>query len=394
MIQRIPNLLGIYIHFPFCVQKCHYCDFYSLSIKEFQEDIKQIEKIFVERITEEFLLRYAYFKHFEVVNTIYFGGGTASFLSPESIVQIFNLFKEFFRFSDDCEITLEGNPEHLYNKTYLESLKEIGINRINVGYQTKNYQYLEQMNRYYNIFHYEEVLHNISSIFDNWGVDLIYGFPNQTFDEFKKDLEYVLTFPLKHLSIYSLTVEWGTMYEKLIKQNVLKEPNQMLQEEIFINIPSIINNASIQQYEVSNFSKKHYECRHNLRYWLYEPYMGLGPSAHGFNGKYRYNNYRNWYKWLKNFQQNYSEHDPRKEVAITMFRLCIPINLQWIKEITEEYDLFFDFFEEMNQKKYGRFLYEKDNTYFQWYPDGINILDNLIINFFYKMDHLIINQKH
>ncbi|GIX40352.1 MAG: coproporphyrinogen III oxidase [Leptospiraceae bacterium] len=387
-IKRKPNYLGIYIHFPFCLQKCHYCDFYSLGLNEHNLDIKEIEKIFIERILEEFLLRYPYFKEFNKINTIYFGGGTASFLSAQSIKKLLQYFKDFFLFTEDCEITLEGNPEHLYDKDYLLNLKEIGINRINVGYQTKQFNFLQKMNRYYNPDHYEKVLYNISSIFDNWGVDLIYGFPDQTLEDFKKDLDFILSFPLKHLSLYSLTVEHGTMYEKLIHQNFLKEPNQNLQEEIFLNLPSLLKNYAFIQYEISNFAKKNYECRHNLRYWLYEPYLGLGPSSHGFNGKYRYNNYRNWLKWLKNFHENYTIHEPLKEIAITMFRLCIPINLKWIENITKHHQIFLDFFMEMANKEFGTLTSLENQIFFQWNLEGISLLDNKILEFFEKIDQL------
>lgn len=388
-IERNENKLGIYIHFPFCVQKCHYCDFYSLSIQEFNSNIEEIENIFVERIIEEFLLRYQYFKQFKEVNTIYFGGGTSSFLSAKTFNKLIKYFKDFFILTEDCEITLEGNPEHLYNKEYLLSIKEAGINRINVGFQTKNYQFLENMNRYYHPEHYEKVLQNISEIFDNWGVDLIYGFPQQSLNDFLNDLNFVLSYSLKHFSLYSLTVENGTRYQKLIEEKLLDEPNSFLQEEIFINLPYILQENHFNQYEVSNYAIQNYECRHNLRYWLYEPYLGLGPSSHGFNGILRYNNYRNWLKWLKHFHENYIYHDPLKEIAITMFRLTIPINLQWIKEITSYYQIFYDFFEEMMKKEYGTIFSKPNNSiYFQWNLKGICLLDNLIIDFYHKIDNL------
>lgn len=381
-ITRNSNNLGIYIHFPFCIQKCYYCDFYSLSLKEENLNLIDIEKMFVKRIKEEFEFRYEHFKNFKIVNTIYFGGGTSSLLSAESLKEMLDFIKSYFELSDYCEITLEGNPEHLYSLEYLQSIKEIGINRVNIGFQTNNKKFLDLMNRFYDPSHYEEVILNVSKIFHNFGVDLIYGYPEQTIEDFYKDLDYVLSFPVKHLSIYSLTREKGTMYDKLIKQKLLPPPEEKLQEQIFSNLNDILKQYSFYPYEVSNYSKIQYECRHNLRYWLYEAYMGLGPSSHGFNGYYRYNNYKNWEKWLKYYNQNYTIHDSLKEIAITMFRLQIPINLQWIMEITPDYEIFYKFFENMKQRKYGDIIQHENTHYFIWYFNGISILDHLILEFF------------
>lgn len=381
-ITRDSLKLGIYIHFPFCIKKCYYCDFYSLSLQEENGNLEELEKLFVQRIQDEFHFRYEYFQNFKIVNTIYFGGGTSSLLSAQSLKKILDTIRSYFQISDDCEITLEGNPEHLYSMEYLKSLKDIGINRINIGYQTRNQKFLDLMNRFYDPEHYEEVLLNVSKIFYNFGVDLIYGYPEQTLEDFYQDLEYVLSFPIKHLSLYSLTQETGTVYDKYIKQKILPPPNTTLQEQIFMEIPHILKERTFFPYEVSNYSKIHHECRHNLRYWLYEAYMGLGPSSHGFNGYYRYNNYKNWEKWLRNFHQNYTVHEPLKEIAITMFRLLIPIHFHWIKEITPQYEIFYEFFEKMKQRQYGNIQEYDNHKYFLWYYDGINLLDSLILEFF------------
>lgn len=385
-VERQSNLLGIYIHFPFCIQKCYYCDFYSVGVNEIPQSIQEIEDIFVRRILQELDYRYPYFSEFKNVNTVYFGGGTSSFLSARSLNTILEGIQKYFSFTDTVEITLEGNPEHLYNTEYLKELKSTGINRINAGIQTGNFHFLESMNRFYRKEHYERVLDSIASHFENWGVDLIYGYPSQTFEEFLKDISWVLNYPVKHLSLYSLTVEKGTQFEKLIKTNKAKPPNVKLQEQIFISLPHILEGYGFFPYEVSNYSRKGYECRHNLRYWLYEPYMGLGPSAHGFNGYFRYNNFRNWQKWLQSFYENYTIHEPEKEVAITMLRLLIPISWKWIQDITKEAMHLFSFFERLKERNLGKILHINSQNYFLWHYSGIQILDSILLELFAYLD--------
>ncbi|MCS7204359.1 MAG: radical SAM family heme chaperone HemW [Leptospiraceae bacterium] len=381
-IERQPDLLGVYIHFPFCIQKCHYCDFYSLSIREVNCSIDEIEKLFVKRIIEELKFRLSYFEHYKQVNTIYFGGGTSSFLSPNSIEMILNEISKYYSFVSSCEITVEGNPEHFHQKEYLQSLKKISITRINVGIQTKNQSFLKEMNRYFDYKHYEVVLERVANQFDNWGIDLIYGYPNQNFEEFIEDLNWVLSYPVKHLSLYALTLEKGTPYENLVRQKKLLPPNELLQEEIFLKLPELLKSRKFYPYEISNYSLKGYECRHNLRYWLYEPYLGLGPSAHGFNGTYRYNNFRNWDRWLTSFSEQYIKHEPEKEIAITIFRLLIPISMKWIAQITNKFDLFYQFFQQLELQRKGYFLKNGEELYFQWNYQETIMLNDILIEFF------------
>lgn len=392
-IERDPSKLGIYIHFPFCMQKCDYCDFYSLSIE--QKSQNEILEIFTNRVKEEFKFYYKFFKNFSCINTIYFGGGTSSFLKKKHINEILKIIKDYFQIEKNCEITLEGNPEHLYNSEYLLDLKEIGINRISLGFQTKNFEFLKFINRYYIQEHYEKVLSSVSSNYENWNVDLIYGYPNQTFKDFIEDLEYCLSFSPKHISCYSLTLEKNTMYYQKVKNKILKQPNYALQEKIFEFIPEYLKKFNIYPYEVSNYSLRNYECRHNLRYWLYEPYWGLGPSAHSFNGMYRFQNPRNWEKWLKTFPNQPILHDPLKEIPLTMFRLRFPILIHWIKSIAENHlDLFINFFIKQEKKGLGKYYQSNEKSYFLWNEKGISILDSLILEFYEEIDNFLIKMQN
>ncbi|MFN3603589.1 MAG: radical SAM family heme chaperone HemW [Leptonema sp. (in: bacteria)] len=384
-LTRDSSQLGIYIHFPFCVQKCYYCDFYSLEIKKNSTDF--IQNLFTKRILEELNVRYPYFKNFSVINTIYFGGGTASFLDSMHIKKILQGIQDYFQISKNCEITLEGNPEHLYKEEYLQSLKEVGINRISVGFQTYQFDFLKQMNRFFDPSHYEKVLYEISKNFENWNVDLIYGFPNQNFNDFIKDLNYCLSFKPKHISCYSLTLERNTMYFKKIKEKILKKPNQKLQEKIFYILPNILKKLNFQLYEVSNYALKNYFCRHNLRYWLYEPYLGLGPSAHSFNGIYRSHNPRNWEKWSKEFSFSYQKHNPLQELPITLFRLKIPIYYKWIQEVLgDQSDLIFEFFLKWEERGFGKNNLKKE-PFFLWNYKGLSLLDTILLEFYQTLDN-------
>lgn len=384
-VKRESTKLGIYIHFPFCIQKCYYCDFYSLPINQNANDVLDL---FVKRIQEELKFRYKEFQNFSEVNTIYFGGGTASFLSAKHLKKILSEIQNYFKLCKNCEITLEGNPEHLYSTEYLLSLKEVHINRISLGFQTSQFKFLETMNRYYQRKHYEKVLSNISQTFENWNIDLIYGFPDQKLQDFWDDLRYCLSFQPKHISCYSLTLERNTLYFKKAKEKSLKEPNYKLQEIIFQKLPNYLKKFGFYPYEVSNYSQKKFYCRHNLRYWLYEPYLGLGPSAHSFNGMYRFQNPKNWQKWIQNFSNHSTKSDPLKEIPITLFRLKIPINHQWIRETLKESSEFvFEFFLKMEKKGFGKNI--QKNNYFIWNQKGISMLDTLILEFYNDLDSIL-----
>ena len=332
---------GVYLHFPYCLQKCHYCDFYSVGLDELADsDFDARLKSYEMALSSEIQARAsdALFSG-QTYDSIFFGGGTSSLMPPSMILRILELLRSNFRIEDDCEITLEGNPENL-RPDYLNALADIGINRVNSGLQTYNAAFLKDMNRFFDTRQYDSLLRSLTeSKIHSVGVDLIYGFAGQTFQEFETDLRAVLAWPIQHLSVYSLTVEPDTRYARHIRKGSQSAPNASLQEQIFENLPIILADHGFLQYEVSNYAKDGQICRHNWKYWDYRPYLGLGPGAHGFNGKYRYANPRNLQAWTSRPDGAATDselHDPVIDLLLNQFRIALPISLQRIREVWEE----------------------------------------------------------
>ncbi len=357
--RRDPQRTGIYVHFPYCIQKCHYCDFYSVGLDQINQPDRRAHSSsasatahagghanaqtavapalldeFVENIRVEFHERVQNprFRRFEEINTIFFGGGTSSLLPPELIADLLDLFRGEYRFTPDIEITLEGNPEN-FTQDYLESLAQIGVTRVNVGLQTFQEQRLAEMHRFYNPGQYEQVLENLhraatraesqGRAISRIGGDLIYGFPGQTAADFYADLERTIAAGVNHLSIYSLTLEDNTAYAGHVLKGRMAAPTESLQAEIFVDLPAKLAAAGLEHYEVSNFARAGSECRHNLRYWLYESYLALGPGAHGFDGVERYGNPRSVALWKQNPAGAKSEeHVLFDDFPLGYLRLC------------------------------------------------------------------------
>lgn len=352
-MRRDPDTTGIYIHFPYCIQKCHYCDFYSVGMDHVTPELEvspagpqrttvPAEQLhsFYNSLREELEQRLRApdqykslssspgrddtgFRRFRRVNTIFFGGGTASLMPPELIEKILTLLRSEFEFTLDIEITIEGNPEN-FTADYLEGLHQLGVTRVNVGLQTFREDLLDSMNRYYDPGRYETVLGNLSAAaIDRIGGDLIYGFPGQSEEEFYADLDRTLAAGVNHLSIYSLTLEPNTAYAGHVRTGKMIAPGEELQERIFQHLPDNLEKRGLVQYEVSNFARPGFTCRHNLRYWWYESYLGLGPGAHGFNGLLRYGNSRSIANWQTNpAGATLQPHDPIQELPLVYLRLC------------------------------------------------------------------------
>ena len=396
--------LSIYLHFPWCLQKCHYCDFYSLALDktkkisgintEFQDMIKAYQKAVLRELILRLSDKESSFREFETVSSIFFGGGTPSLLPIETIAAILSAVRQEFTLAPECEICLEGNPENL-TPEYLSALSPL-VNRVNVGIQSLDQKILESMNRFYSKERYSSILHDLqASPLSNFGIDLIYGFPGQTEDSFYKDLAEVLSIcNPPHLSIYSLTAEANTVYGQAVQKKTALAPNEDLQIEIWKSLPKNLSEAGLSRYEVSNFAKEGHWSLHNLRYWLYEPYLGLGPGAHGFDGSRRYANPRNLHNWLdKPAQSEYVLHDPLFEVPLMLLRLCgpVPLNL-WKKVLLQKCKLApkslqqaQDCLEEWNQKGWIKYFSvldrecSQDFQCFQWQKKGLSFLNDRIL---------------
>ncbi len=268
-------MAGIYIHIPFCKQACHYCNFHFATSLQYKNEL-------IVALLKEIALQKNYLVN-EPVDTIYFGGGTPSLCSNEEIKNIVAALRLSFTVADDAEITLEANPDDITEEK-LADWKTIDINRLSIGVQSFFEEDLLWMNRAHTAGQAISSLDLAVKQFDNITVDLIYGTPQMTNEKWKQNVATVLSLNIPHLSCYALTVEPKTPLEKMIKLQKSDNINPDKQSEQFLLLMEWMEQAGYEQYEISNFAKPGWRSRHNSSYWRSKNYLGLGPSAHSFNG--------------------------------------------------------------------------------------------------------------
>ena len=288
--------LGIYIHIPFCKQKCFYCDFCSFANKN------EMQGKYVETVINE--IKNITHKEKYTVTTIYLGGGTPSILNPDYIKNILQEIKSSFEILDDAEITIEINPGTV-NEEKLKKYKEYGINRLSIGLQSANDKILKKIGRIHDYKQFEETFFYARKCgFKNINVDLMIGLPTQAVEDVKQTLEKIRQKNPEHMSVYSLIIEEGTIIEKLINENKLQLPDEETERIMYWTVVNELKENGYNQYEISNFSKKTYESKHNTNCWKQKQYIGLGTSAHSYLNKKRYSNTNNIEEYIKNIQEN------------------------------------------------------------------------------------------
>lgn len=298
-------MAGIYIHIPFCKQRCHYCDFYSTTQLKFLPGL-------VEAIVNELQLRKDWLLN-EPIETIYFGGGTPSVLRFDNLMKIFDHIHKAYPVTDKAEITLEANPDDL-SATYLKDLSKTPINRLSVGIQSFNNDILKLMNRRHSAQQAQQVVKQSQDAgITNISVDLIYGVPGQEMELWNENLEQVNLLDVPHLSAYHLTIEPNTVFYKKQQQNQLLPINE---EDSLLQFKTLINwseKNGFEQYEISNFARNGLYSQHNANYWKQVKYLGVGPSAHSYNFSER--------AWNINHLQNYIQMINKGEQAFEIEHL-------------------------------------------------------------------------
>ncbi|MFY7672744.1 radical SAM family heme chaperone HemW [Tenacibaculum sp. MEBiC06402] len=285
---------GIYIHIPFCKQACYYCDFhFSTSLKR-KDDM-------MEALISELELRKDEFNNEEVA-TIYFGGGTPSVLSSEEIKLLIDTVHQNYRVIQNPEITLEANPDDLSEEKIIE-LSNSPVNRLSIGIQSFFEKDLKLMNRAHNSEEAKKCLSLATRYFDNISIDLIYGIPNTTNDEWRENIETALSFGVPHISSYALTVEPKTALQSFIEKGIIDDVNDELAQEQFLILVDELDKAEFVHYELSNFGKENFFSENNSAYWQGKKYLGIGPSAHSFNGKERSWNIANNAIYIKKIEE-------------------------------------------------------------------------------------------
>ena len=321
---------GIYIHIPFCKQACHYCDFH------FSTSMKKKDEI-VLALANELQLRSREF-HNERIETIYFGGGTPSVLTLEEIQFLVDAVYKNYTVIENPEITLEANPDDL-SISRIVDLAQSPINRLSIGIQSFFEDDLKMMNRAHNAEEAKNCLAEATKHFDNISVDLIYGIPGMSNESWIQNIENALSFGIPHISSYALTVEPKTALKKLIQTGKIAPPNDDVAQEQFSILVEMLQKGGFIHYELSNFGKPNYFSKNNSAYWLGKKYLGIGPSAHSYDGISRSWNVSNNSLYLKSIQDNQlpseveklSMHDRYNEYVMTGLRTIWGVDLNRIE---------------------------------------------------------------
>lgn len=288
-------MAGIYIHIPFCKQACHYCDFhFSTSLKKKEEMLAGLKHEMALRQNE---------LDGEIIETIYFGGGTPSILEVDEINELIQTVYNLFEVNDNPEITLEANPDDL-DKATLYKLAESRVNRLSIGIQSFYEDDLKMMNRAHNSTEAIECLEIATSLFDNISIDLIYGIPNMSNERWLSNVQRILDLGIPHISCYALTVEERTALNKLIKKGVIPSPEEEVAHQHFMLLIETLKANGYIHYELSNFAKPGYYSKNNSAYWLGKKYLGIGPSAHSFDGVHRSWNIANNTLYIKDISED------------------------------------------------------------------------------------------
>ena len=286
---------GIYIHIPFCKKACHYCDFhFSTSLKKKDEMVLALAK--------EIALRKSEFND-EIVETIYFGGGTPSILEIHDLRFLIDEVFANYKVVKNPEITVEANPDDL-TETRIIELSQNKINRLSIGIQSFFEDDLKLMNRAHNSEEAKKCLEIATKYFDNISIDLIYGVPNMSNEKWLQNIETALSFNVSHISSYALTVEPKTALHTFIQKGIIPPPDDEVAQEHFHLLVDKLEENGFIHYELSNFGKTTYFSKNNSSYWLGKKYIGIGPSAHSYNGISRSWNISNNTLYLKSIAEN------------------------------------------------------------------------------------------
>ncbi len=372
-------MAGIYIHIPFCMQKCGYCDFYSLvGLSD--------KSAFVSALCAEINLRKDELIN-QSVNTIYFGGGTPSVLKKADFERIILALKEAYDISKLEEFTIEVNPDDL-NPAFLIELKQLGFNRLSMGIQSFNDRILSFMNRRHNAKEAKEAVKMAKKAgFDNISIDLIYGIPDMSLKEWKNSIDKAIALQVQHISAYHLTIEPGTAFYKKLKLNIIHEVEDKKSIAQYNVLIDKLTQAGFDDYEISNFSLPDYQSKHNSSYWDFKNYLGLGPSAHSLTGHSRRWNIADLKKYMHLIKKEevfyeeelLSETDIYNETIMLGLRTKNGVGLSDIENMHEDIVHFFS--RKMNNNILLKNIYIQDGR-LKVYKDKKILTDQIISDFF------------
>ncbi len=372
---------GIYIHIPFCRKACLYCDFHFSTNLENKKNL-------VDAICKELKDRENYLEK-KVVKSVYFGGGTPSLLNLSGLQQILHTVKSNFVLDENAEITFELNPEDA-EINYLQEIKKLGINRLSIGLQSFDEEELKWMNRTHTAQqNFDCIATTQQAGFDNISIDLIYGSKFQTPETWRKTLQTAFSLNTQHISSYNLTVESRTQLQHLIKEKKEKEVDSEMSSQLFDILIEETAKKGFTQYEISNFCKPGFMAEHNSNYWRGLSYLGIGPSAHSYNGIYRRFNVRSnaqYIQAIENDKPFYEEeiltvNDKYNEYILTRLRT------EWGCDIKEIENLFGEkyvnyFLKQLEQHTHKNFIEIKQNN-ITLNKQGKHFADGIASDLFY-----------
>ena len=329
--------LGLYIHIPFCISKCNYCDFYSIGGADEEKKDRYVSAL-ISHMQEYKIQTKNY-----IVSSVYIGGGTPSLLSEEQLKTIMKAVRKNFKLSSKCEISMEVNPGTV-NERKLKAIKKMGINRLSIGAQSFNDDELTICGRKHKSKDtYACITAARNAKFDNISLDLIYGLPGQTKETLFENIETAINLNVDHISLYGLKIEEGTPF--WYNRHNLSLPDEDTECDMYFESVAVLKHAGFRQYEISNFAKRQKACRHNLRYWNCDEYIGFGPAAHSYFGGKRFSFKKDINLYIDSFNESkrpseplideYIDIPPQARIAeyvMLRFRLAEGLNLAKFKK--------------------------------------------------------------
>ena len=377
------TLAGIYIHIPFCETKCNYCDFYSIVSVD-----KSLKQRFLNALSREVDLKHGRIS--EKINTIYFGGGTPSLLSPDAIALVLERIFSLFEVNDEVEITIEINPDD-FTLEYAQRLRdETQINRLSFGVQSFIDEELKFLGRRHNAQQAYEAIRIAHKLgFNNVTIDLIYGIPygGNPMQSMRYNLKEFFSLGLPHLSAYGLTIEENTRFGLWQTQGKLIPVDEETFADLYSYLIVEMEKHGFLHYEISNFAREGFISRHNFSYWTGEQYLGLGPAAHSYDGQKRYWNYPDIHKYFKVLENNdlpeeyeiLNEKDKFNEYILTRLRTYLGIDAEFLKE---NYPDYWQKVEQLVNEYHNNGYLKEENGFFKLTLKGKLIADNIIANLF------------
>lgn len=373
---KVIVMAGIYIHIPFCKNRCIYCDFYSTTRHEMQQ-------VYAETLCKELEMRRNYLNGDEI-ETIYFGGGTPSQLNENQLSKILSHIYKVYQVKNDAEITIECNPDDL-KPEYITMLRRLSFNRISMGIQTFNENTLKVLHRRHSAAEAVNAYQACRKAgFQNISIDLMYGLPNETIKQWHSDLQQAIALKPEHISAYHLIYEKGTPLYKLLKQHKIQEVDENLSLKFFTMLMDELELAGYIHYEISNFCLPNYHSRHNSSYWTGKKYIGCGPSAHSFDGISRQWNISSLEAYLNSIREGKLNFEKEEEnlytryndFVITSVRTCWGMSLSILKERFG--DKLFNYCLEMASPHVKQKLMTIQNNMLRLTREGIFISDGIM----------------